>query len=77
MRLATLFKIYRNVRSNMDAASVNRGTNFGILVKSDYWAKCYQRYEKVSRLLERRLINALETVDENRYSVWKQKLGII
>jgi hypothetical protein len=56
MNNATLFSAYRQCRTAMESLAVARGSRQGIAVHDDNRAIQWQRYERLARKIERRLL---------------------
>lgn len=72
MRATTLFSAYQRCIYRLAAARTARGTSLGISIDSDYWAKCFQRYQRLANLLETKLEKILRDVDQQH---WKERPG--
>ncbi|GAH70879.1 unnamed protein product [marine sediment metagenome] len=66
MNLTTLFSAYCKSAEKMNRATMYRGTRFGIAVDSDFYAKEWQRYQRLVDLLEVKLNKALKEIDQQK-----------
>ena len=66
MNLTTLFSAYTKCFYEIMDARGTRGTTFGIAVDSDFWARRFQKLQRLAKRLEAKLNKALKKMDQQK-----------
>ena len=67
MQALTLYSAYKKAVLLRGWACDHRGSNFGIAIDTDKWARIYQRYDRLARKLDIRILEALGSTGAKSY----------